>query len=116
VLSNVLSNALRHTPDGGRIVIEASGDSAEVRVAVRDSGEGIPPEDLPHVFESFYRGQTSRQRASRGSGLGLAIARGFVEAHGGTIAAESPPGRGCTVSFTLPRRPTPDVPAPLIVS
>jgi signal transduction histidine kinase len=105
VLSNLLSNALRHTPDGGRITIEAAGDSAEVRISVRDTGEGIAPEDLPHVFESFYRGEKSRGRASGGSGLGLAIARGFVEAHGGTIAAESTPGQGCTVSFTLPRRP-----------
>jgi signal transduction histidine kinase len=112
VLSNLLSNALRHTPDGGRITIEAGGDSDEVRISVRDTGEGIAPEDLPHVFESFYRGEKSRGRASGGSGLGLAIARGFVEAHGGTIAAESPPGQGCTVSFTLPRRPaSPPVPS-----
>jgi two-component system sensor histidine kinase BaeS len=117
VLSNLLSNALRHTPDGGRITIEAGGDSDEVRISVRDTGEGIAPEDLPHVFESFYRGEKSRGRASGGSGLGLAIARGFVEAHGGTIAADSPPGQGCTVSFTLPRRPatvSPGVPSPLI--
>jgi signal transduction histidine kinase len=104
VLSNLLSNALRHTPDGGRITIEAAGDSAAVRISVRDTGEGIAPEDLPHVFESFYRGEKSRGRASGGSGLGLAIARGFVEAHGGTIAAESLPGEGTSVSFTLPRR------------
>jgi len=105
VLSNLLANALRHTPDGGRITIEASGGPAEVRISVSDNGEGIAPEDLPHVFESFYRGEKSRGRATGGSGLGLAIARGFVEAHGGEIRAESPPGEGCTVSFTLPRRP-----------
>ena len=117
VLSNLLANALRHTPDGGRIAIEASGGPAEVRISVRDNGEGIAPEDLPHVFESFYRGEKSRGRASGGSGLGLAIARGFVEAHSGVISAVSPPGQGCTVSFTLPRRPTlqsPVVPSPLI--
>ncbi|HSB89386.1 MAG TPA: HAMP domain-containing sensor histidine kinase [Anaerolineales bacterium] len=113
VLSNLLSNALRHTPDGGRITIEAAADSAEVQISVRDTGEGIAPEDLPHVFESFYRGERSRGRASGGSGLGLAIARGFVEAHGGRIAAESPPGQGCTVSFTLPRKQPPaDRPSP----
>jgi len=105
VLSNLLANALRHTADGGRITIEAVGGPAEVRISVRDNGEGIAPEDLPHVFDSFYRGEKSRGRASGGSGLGLAIARGFVEAHGGVIAAESPPGQGTTVSFTLPRQP-----------
>src|SRR3990172_85574 len=107
VLSNLLANALRHTPDRGRITIEASGGPAEVRISVSDNGEGIAPEDLPHVFESFYRGEKSRGRAKGGSGLGLAIARGFLEAHGGEIRAESPPGEGCTVSFTLPRRPGP---------
>ena len=115
VLGNLLANAIRHTPDGGQIAIEATGGPAEVRISVRDNGEGIAQEDLPHVFESFYRGEKSRGRASGGSGLGLAIARGFVEAHGGVITAESPPGQGCTVWFTLPRRPpSPDVPSPLI--
>jgi signal transduction histidine kinase len=117
VLGNLLANAIRHTPDGGQIAIEATGGPAEVRISVRDNGEGIAQEDLPHVFESFYRGEKSRGRASGGSGLGLAIARGFVEAHGGVITAESPPGQGCTVWFTLPRRPpSPDVPSPLIPS
>ena len=106
VLSNLLANAIRHTPDGGQITIEAIGGPDEVRISVGDTGEGIAPEDLPHVFESFYRGEKSRGRASGGSGLGLAIAHGFVEAHGGVIAAESPPGQGCTVSFTLPRQPS----------
>ena len=117
VVSNLLANALRHTPDGGRITIEASGGPAEVRISVSDNGEGIAPEDLPHVFESFYRGEKSRGRASGGSGLGLAIARGFVEAHGGEIRAESPPGQGCAVFFTLPRRPasgSAGLPSPLI--
>ena len=89
----------------GRITIEATGIPAEVCISVSDNGEGIAPEDLPHVFESFYRGEKSRGRALGGSGLGLAIARGFVEAHGGRIRAESTPGQGATVSFTLPRRP-----------
>ena len=117
VVSNLLANALRHTPDGGRITIEASGGPAEVRISVSDNGEGIAPEDLPHVFESFYRGEKSRGRVSGGSGLGLAIARGFVEAHGGEIRAESPPGQGCAVFFTLPRRPasgSAGLPSPLI--
>jgi signal transduction histidine kinase len=117
VLSNLLANALRYTPDGGRIAIEASGGPAEVRISVSDNGEGIAPEDLLHVFESFYRGEKSRGRASGGSGLGLAIARGFVEAHGGEIRAESPPGQGCAVFFTLPRRPasgSAGLPTPLI--
>ncbi|MBM3122175.1 MAG: HAMP domain-containing protein [Chloroflexi bacterium] len=116
VLSNLLTNALRHTPHGGRIRIEASGDAGSVHVAVIDSGEGISPEDLPHVFESFYRGERSRGRASGGSGLGLAIARGFVEGHGGSITVESRPGQGSTFRFTLPRQapiPTSTVPPPV---
>jgi len=69
---------------------------------VRDSGEGIAPEDLPHVFERFYRGEKSRSRGTGGAGLGLAIARGIVEAHGGRIWIESAPGQGTKVCFTLP--------------
>lgn len=107
VLANLLTNALRHTPEGGRIRIEARPAAGLVQVEVSDTGEGISPEDLPHVFDSFYRGEKSRARASGGSGLGLAIARGFVEAHGGSIAVDSRPGEGSTFSFTLPRRSPP---------
>lgn len=96
VLSNLVSNALRHTPEGGSVVISASRDAVGVAFAVRDTGEGVPPEDLPHVFERFTKAPDSR-----GTGLGLAIAKGLVEAHGGTISAESQPGTGTTIRFVL---------------
>ncbi len=105
VLRNLLDNALRHTPEGGEIQLTAGLDGGAVAVSVSDTGEGIPPEDLPRVFERFYRGEASRSRdgfESSGAGLGLAIARGFVEAHGGRIWAESPSGQGTRVSFSLP--------------
>jgi signal transduction histidine kinase len=94
VLSNLVGNALRHTPSGGSIEIRARRAGGEVRVEVADSGEGIQAEDLPFVFDRFYRGEKSRNRATGGAGLGLAIARGIVEAHGGRIRVESEPGRG----------------------
>jgi signal transduction histidine kinase len=102
VLGNLLSNALRHTPSGGSITLQAEPDAACVRLGVADTGPGIADEDLPRVFERFYRGDASRQRASGGSGLGLAIARSLVLAQGGAIWAESQPGQGATLWFTLP--------------
>ncbi len=102
VLDNLVSNALRHTPPGGSIVINAKKLISLVEVAVRDTGEGIGQEDLPFVFERFYRGEKSRNRATGGSGLGLAIARGIILAHGGTIQVESKPGQGAVFTFTLP--------------
>lgn len=108
VLANLLDNALRHTPAGGCVRVHAGLQDGLVLVAVSDTGEGIPPEDLPQLFDDFFRGDRSRTRAGEednGAGLGLAIARRLVEAHGGTIWAESAPGAGATVRFTLPRRP-----------
>lgn len=105
VLLNLLSNALRHTPAGGQVRLSAQEEGADLRVQVNDSGEGIDPQDLPHIFERFYRADNSRARASGGSGLGLSIARGLVEAMGGQIWAESAPGQGTTIRFTLPRAP-----------
>ncbi len=102
VLSNLVGNALRHTPPGGWVEIHAGREGGEVRVEVADSGEGIQPEDLPHVFDQFYRGEKSRNRATGGAGLGLAIARGIVEAHGGQIWVESEPGKGSRFVFTIP--------------
>ncbi len=104
VLGNLLTNALRHTPEGGCVTLSASAGAGAVEVAVTDTGAGIPPEDLPYVFERFWRGDKSRSRASGGSGLGLAIARQFVEMHGGHIRAQSTPGQGSRFSFTLPLR------------
>ncbi|MCX6025231.1 MAG: ATP-binding protein [Chloroflexi bacterium] len=102
VLRNLLSNALRHTPAHGEVRLSAarSGETLEMRVS--DNGPGIAPEDLPHVFERFYRADRSRARESGGSGLGLAIARSIVASHGGTIAAESTLGQGTTIVIRLP--------------
>ncbi len=103
VLANLVSNALRHTPTGGRILITASHcPDGGCEVTVEDSGEGIQAEDLPYVFDQFYRGEKSRNRSTGGAGLGLAIAKGIVEAHGGSIRVESAAGRGAKFSFTLP--------------
>lgn len=106
VLSNLLANAIRHTPTDGEVSLSAKLAGDSVRVEVRDTGEGIAPGDLPHIFERFYRGQPARTRdgeGQRGAGLGLAIASGFVEAHGGKIEVQSKPGQGTIFSFTLPR-------------
>ncbi len=99
VFSNLLGNALKFTPAGGRIAVRAGPDPAGVCFAVSDTGPGIPAADLPHVFDRFWQ---ARQTARDGAGLGLPITRGIVEAHGGTIRAESTPGVGTTFSFTLP--------------
>jgi signal transduction histidine kinase len=107
VLHNLISNALRHTPSDGTILLKAEPDGRTVRVEVADSGEGIAAEDLPHIFERSFRGERSRTRAeskdTAGAGLGLTIARGLIEAHGGTISVESQPGQGARFRFTLQR-------------
>jgi signal transduction histidine kinase len=105
VLTNLLSNALRHTPAGGRVGVEVETRDDDVLFRVSDTGAGIAPEHLPRVFERFYRVEKSRSRseARGGSGLGLAISRALVEAMGGKIRAESAgPGQGAAFSFTLP--------------
>ncbi|HSJ59234.1 MAG TPA: HAMP domain-containing sensor histidine kinase [Anaerolineae bacterium] len=104
VLSNLVGNAVRHTPPGGCVEIRATALDGAVRVDVSDTGEGIEPADLPHIFERFYRGEKSRSRATGGAGLGLAIARGLVEAHGGAIGVQSTPGGGTVFHFALPKR------------
>ncbi len=101
-LNNLLANALRHTPAGGRIMVTARRTEAGVEVSVTDTGEGIRPEDLPNIFERFFRGEPSRSRETGGAGLGLAIARSIVEAHGGWIRAASTPGAGAQIVFFLP--------------
>lgn len=106
VLHNLLSNALRHTPAGGQITIRVDrlkAGGSFVRITVADTGPGIPPADLPHVFDRFWRADKSRSREQGGSGLGLAIARKLVEAHGGQIGVESEgiPGKGSRFWFTL---------------
>jgi two-component system, OmpR family, sensor histidine kinase BaeS len=100
VLGNLLDNALRHTPSGGQVTLGAEANNGAVLFRVSDSGAGIDPDDLPHVFDRFYRADKSRRRG--GSGLGLAIARSIVEAHHGRIWVESPPGEGARFFVQLP--------------
>jgi two-component system OmpR family sensor kinase/two-component system sensor histidine kinase BaeS len=112
VLGNLVSNALRYTPPGGTITLRAGWADAHrtaVALAVSDTGCGIAPEDLPHIFERFWRADRARARGSGGAGLGLVIARRLIEAHGGQIAAQSTPGQGTTFTCTLPYH----APAPL---
>ncbi|WP_330472909.1 HAMP domain-containing sensor histidine kinase [Terrabacter sp. C0L_2] len=100
VLANLLANALRHTPAGGEVILSATQSGGEVRVVVRDSGEGLEPDQLTHVFERFYRGDAARTRDARGSGVGLTIAKAIAQAHGGRLTVTSP-GRGHGATFTL---------------
>src|SRR5215211_5755715 len=105
VFNNLISNALRHTPANGRVSVWVRrGTASGVDVTVSDTGEGIRPHDIPHIFERFYRGDASRSRnrGTSGAGLGLAIARGIVQAHGGEIHVQSEPGKGTQFTFHLP--------------
>lgn len=101
VVANLLENAIRHTPEGGLITVEAVVEGSRASVSVADTGDGIEPEELTHVFERFYRVDPSRTRATGGAGLGLTIARQLVEAQGGTIHVESTPGQGTRFTFHL---------------
>jgi signal transduction histidine kinase len=108
VLQNLVDNALRYTPEGGEVRVQAECDGTTVVVSVANTGPGIPAQDLPHIFDRFYRGEPSRTREGfdrGGAGLGLAIAKGMVEAHGGVIWAESSPGKGSTFRFRMARVP-----------
>jgi signal transduction histidine kinase len=104
VLGNLLSNAFKFTDRGGTVELAVEGQDNEVSITVRDSGAGIPPEQLPHIFEKFYQANNQAQSSSRGTGLGLAIAREIVEAHGGSISVASNMGVGTTFTITLPVR------------
>jgi signal transduction histidine kinase len=97
-ISNLLDNAIKFTPEGGRVEVILEGDSEQASLVVRDTGQGIPPEDLPHIFKRFYRG---RGHSMEGSGLGLAIVKSVVEAHGGMVAVESTQGEGATFNIRL---------------
>jgi signal transduction histidine kinase len=103
VLRNLLANALTHTGPGGEVVLSAAAGDAAVELQVADTGSGIPPEHLPHVFERFYRADRSRARATGGTGIGLAIVKELIQAHGGRVEIRSHVGRGTVVVFTLPR-------------
>jgi signal transduction histidine kinase len=102
VLTNLVENAVRHTPPGGVILLDIEPEERGVRITVADTGEGIAAEDLPRIFERFYRADRSRDRSAGGAGLGLAIARQIVDLHGGTLGVESAPGQGARFSFVLP--------------
>jgi signal transduction histidine kinase len=108
VAANLLRNALEHTPAGGRVEVAVSSEDGHVALRVSDTGEGIAASDLARIWERFYRGEKSRRRggdSSDGAGLGLAIVRGFVDAHGGAVDAESAPGKGATFTVRLPVSP-----------
>ncbi len=103
VMLNLLTNAVHYTPGGGRVTLRVRTDGASAILEVADTGTGIDPKDLPHIFERFYRADKARARASGGTGLGLAIVRSIVELHGGTVSATSSP-QGSTFTVRLPLR------------
>jgi signal transduction histidine kinase len=105
VLQNLVGNAIHFTPAQGRVAVRAWRESDEVRVAITDSGPGIPPEQVPHVFDRYWRG---RGASRHGIGLGLFIVKRLVDAHGGRIWVESEPGKGATFVFTLPAAGSPE--------
>lgn len=102
VLTNLIDNALRHTPEEGSVTVSLLKEQTYAKIQVRDTGVGIPQDDLPYVFERFYKADKARTRSKGGTGLGLAIARNIVEAHKGTIAVNSVEKEGTTFTFYLP--------------
>ena len=102
VLSNLVANALRHTPRGGTITLAATGIRDRVQLQVSDTGDGIAPEDLPYIFDRFWRADRARTHSSGSTGLGLAIASQLVKAHGGDIHVTSELGKGTTFTVDLP--------------
>jgi two-component system, OmpR family, sensor kinase len=100
IITNLLTNAAKFTPPGGQVTLTTRADAATARLTVADTGPGIPPADLPHIFERFWRGPAAAGRS--GSGIGLAVATDLAAAHGGTLTAASPPGRGAVFTLTLP--------------
>jgi signal transduction histidine kinase len=102
VLANLLDNAIKYTPSGGRVTVGARRDESFVRFEIADTGIGIAPHDLPHIWDRLYRGDESR--TERGLGLGLSLVRAIVAAHGGTVDVQAEPGRGSTFIVKLPAR------------
>lgn len=102
-VANLVDNALKYTPAEGAVTLTAGGDGGIVRLAVADTGQGVPAEELPRIFQRFYRGD--RSRSDRGNGLGLSLALAFARAHGGDIQVESAPGRGSVFTLSLPAAP-----------
>jgi two-component system, OmpR family, sensor histidine kinase ResE len=104
VLTNLIDNAIRHTPDGGSVAVTERADERGITFEVKDSGSGIPEEDIPFVFERFYKADKARTRGRSGTGLGLSIAKNIVDAHKGHITVQSKLGQGTTFSFFIPRK------------
>ncbi|MCM3764580.1 cell wall metabolism sensor histidine kinase WalK [Neobacillus niacini] len=102
VFVNLIGNALRHTPSGGKVEVSVQQQGDLVLIRVADTGPGIPAEKLPHIFDRFYKADASRSRSESGTGLGLSIAKGYIEAHGGVITVESQVGRGTVFLITIP--------------
>jgi signal transduction histidine kinase len=116
VLGNLLSNAFKFTQRGGEIELSVEAVDDALQMEVRDTGAGIPPEQLPQIFEKFFQADNQRSASTKGSGLGLAIAKTIVEAHGGSIHCESTPGVGTSFTLMLPNRVSPrrsSVPRPI---
>jgi two-component system phosphate regulon sensor histidine kinase PhoR len=103
IFVNLVENSLKFTPPGGEILVRAEAEDEHVQVVLKDTGIGVAPQHLPHIFERFYK--VNRSRRDSGTGLGLSIVKQLVEAHGGRISVESKEGEGCTFTFTLPRAP-----------
>jgi two-component system, OmpR family, sensor histidine kinase BaeS len=101
VTTNLLTNALKFTPPGGRVTIDTRQVGPDAILEVTDTGTGIPADDLPHIFDRFWRGRDAAQTS--GSGIGLTIAAELAQAHGGHLAASSQPGEGTQMTLTLPR-------------
>jgi signal transduction histidine kinase len=102
MLLNLVTNAIKYTPPGGTVALGLAQEDGSVVFTVADSGIGIAPGDLPHIFDRFWRADPARDRSRDGAGLGLAIAKGLVERHGGMIWAEEREGGGARIAFTLP--------------
>jgi signal transduction histidine kinase len=103
VVDNLVSNAIKYTSAGGQVGVRVVPDATHVTVEVRDTGLGIPQEDLPRIFEAFYRVRSSEHERAEGSGLGLSIVKTIVEQHGGRVLVKSEPGKGSTFEVILPR-------------
>ena len=103
IFQNLISNAVKYTPEGGRIIIDVKHDETEIYMTIKDNGPGVSAEDIPHLFEKCYRTNSAKNSEIEGTGLGLSIARAIVEEHQGRISIESELGRGTTVCIILPR-------------